>query len=306
MRREEYQASPCTGECAGRVGCRVYQGIAESQLSLKPNHTAEELCVQALLESYGRRGRTSYRESFESALFGIELGLADSDDKNAKDFFELAKTSLTRITEGNLTNEMKAKPLLYQLAMILKTQLPAFRDRRLEGCLTPETVDEVRRNMIDLLVQKPKKRNPAEQLRLRFEYYLRAEMELAALLLRGGREEEFPYWATRREEGNQLFASLNHDWYLVKDGKKAPMVQVKTNVYDYHRYAPEVLVVVRSDVVSATNWSGRYRDGAISKLLGAEIRGNVSDEELTMLDEMTDYMLRKIADHEALADANLQ
>lgn len=273
---------------------------------ITPLQLAEEIPPEDLQGFYGgRRKRSVYKDLSGSAQYHLEmaLSLGGLDYDESQHHFDVACDLLEVMTSKKLPYGDKSFAALYPEAVILRAQLPAFDDRRLN--FTEISIDSMEVSHVGLVRILGGRVNRRRDgcLKTPLPESRRAELEMAGLLSRLGEASLLPYFAVGREERSSDQSRYNHDFYVItSSGSKVP-IQIKTTINSRTKtYDPQVLLLGRNEIEGVAH-DVDVAHGGVSALLCKEENDRLSYKERRRMGAMSRYVIDRIQEH---VETNLQ
>lgn len=233
---------------------------------------AETLCLTGLQAVRESRNRSVIVDNFSSICFDLDKAIALPRISATPYKRELFMQITTLLHEAQRSREALSSVNLGSALQLnrLGVFMPAFRARVEERPLTPALIRQTHSGLISYItgldthyMQTFRRDINAKKLIASHK----AECEVMALLTRTGKPENFAYPAIAREEASHARKQHNHDFYVLRGGRKSA-VQVKTsangagykNVAVIQHY--DILRAFKTDPVShQVTWNPR-RDHA--------------------------------------------
>ena len=323
---EEAQHLPyCTPEVCRAADFDPDACDAPASEAVVPLRAAEVVCRFALRD-YWRRGEiflqgveriTADEEEFRNASYHIEGALGIPDDRTAAAYFEVAEQHLLHLrrkplerTTWNMPAGRNASGAVEQTldhgrlqARMMFAYLPAFRERRFEGGVRPETMQAVHAQLVDhaaaMRTLQFAGKNMGEEAAGAF-----AEAAVTSLLSRLQDASVFPYVASYREDHLVGNHRQRHDMYLLDGYGKLP-VQIKySNNSEQDRYDDAIAIVSLRRLADEVGRRLRLRNMGVGRTLNMLVEGlsaeaagmELRDEQRALLQESSRYVLQTMAE----------
>lgn len=299
--------------------CPPDDEFKEGYMRQHPLILSEELCLRALADHTGSLTDDPNQRMFNDIDLGLETALAYSRHNTTEAQRHLSDVaSKLSIVDNMPMQELSHKHhrIRHAHMRVLDAFMPAFTDRVNGDCVRPESAAAVHASLCNHLrdfstnyIDKPPQ---LSKIKIRHLMAARAEHEVLALMTRPSLNRDyFPFPALAHEEASHQ-ARLNHDLYVVIDGKKIP-IQVKLTKQSGRYDNEQVIVISRDRIFNAMRQSEYsqhlYPEGdsyysvalppitspSITELLLIEQRTGSSDSaSISMLNLASAYIITRI------------